>query len=104
MPGFQTFYRYFFTLPILLAKLITSNIQVKLRCLYNCALFQVDLVRDTVETVAGTGLLGTDKEGGLKGTSQAISSPWDLTLGTSIGKLSSQHWKKSPMSSNTSCI
>ena len=103
MPGFQSFYRCFLH-HFVLVKLVTSNIQIKFRCLYNCALFQVDLVRETVDTVAGTGSLGTDKEGGLKGTSQAISSPWDLTLGTSIGKASSQHWKKSPMSSNTACI
>ena len=34
-----------------------------------------------VSTVAGTGVQGSDKEGGKKGLQQEISSPWDLASG-----------------------
>lgn len=46
----------------------------------NHCIRKVDLESRTVVTVAGTGLQGTDKEGGQQGVSQAISSPWDLCL------------------------
>ena len=48
-------------------------------CLYVSE--QVDLVSGHVTTVAGTGVQGSDKEGGNKGVQQEISSPWDLALG-----------------------
>lgn len=39
----------------------------------------------TVKTVAGTGVQGTDKEGGQQGPQQALASPWDLCLVRSAG-------------------
>lgn len=36
-------------------------------------------------TIAGTGRMGEDKQGGQLGVEQAISSPWDVTLGSSLG-------------------
>ena len=36
-----------------------------------------------VNTVAGIGIQGTDKEGGAKGDEQPISSPWDVVFGRS---------------------
>ena len=49
-------------------------------------LFQVDLVGKQVSTLAGqAGVQGQDREGGKCGTDQVISSPWDVTLGSSIG-------------------
>lgn len=36
-----------------------------------------------VSTIAGTGCQGNDKEGGLVGVAQELSSPWDLELGKS---------------------
>ena len=48
---------------------------------------QVDLVSEEVETVAGTGRQREDHEGGRPGLQQAISSPWDLTMGRSIGNV-----------------
>ena len=39
-----------------------------------------------VTTVAGTGTQGNDKVGGKIGQDQAISSPWDVTVGPSPGK------------------
>ncbi|XP_066521454.1 NHL repeat-containing protein 2 [Hoplias malabaricus] len=44
---------------------------------------KVNLSEGIVTTLAGTGVQGTDKEGGAMGLQQPISSPWDLTLGTS---------------------
>lgn len=41
---------------------------------------QVDLRSKNVQTVAGTGKQGTDKEGGNLGPEQALASPWDLCL------------------------
>jgi len=38
----------------------------------------VDLVGRTVNTVVGTGVMGTDKIGGKQGVEQEISSPWDI--------------------------
>lgn len=35
-----------------------------------------------VETLAGTGVQGTDKEGGKQNKDQALASPWDLVLGS----------------------
>ena len=45
---------------------------------------QVDLSQSTVTTLVGTGKQG-NKEGGLLGTQQEISSPWDIALGSSPG-------------------
>lgn len=36
-----------------------------------------------MSTVAGIGIQGTDREGGAEGEQQPISSPWDVTFGTS---------------------
>ena len=43
----------------------------------------MDLVTDSVTTIAGIGSQGSDKEGGKIGVAQEISSPWDLELGKS---------------------
>ncbi|MBW00087.1 NHL repeat-containing protein 2, partial [Eschrichtius robustus] len=43
----------------------------------------IDLEAETVSTVAGIGIQGTDKEGGAKGEEQPISSPWDVVFGRS---------------------
>ncbi|CAN0096277.1 unnamed protein product [Lampetra planeri] len=42
----------------------------------------VDMTQKRVSTLVGTGSQGTDKEGGLPGLKQPISSPWDLVLGS----------------------
>ncbi|XP_060027232.1 NHL repeat-containing protein 2 isoform X2 [Erinaceus europaeus] len=44
---------------------------------------KIDLETETVSTVAGIGVQGTDKEGGAQGEQQPISSPWDVVFGTS---------------------
>lgn len=44
---------------------------------------KIDLQAEKVSTVAGIGIQGTDKEGGAEGEQQPISSPWDVTFGTS---------------------
>lgn len=44
-------------------------------------LLQINLSEGKVSTLAGTGVQGTDKEGGALGPQQPISSPWDVTLG-----------------------
>lgn len=36
-------------------------------------------------TLVGTGKQGNDKDGGLSGTQQELSSPWDVVLGSSSG-------------------
>uniref|UniRef100_A0A3B1IXV8 NHL repeat-containing protein 2 n=1 Tax=Astyanax mexicanus TaxID=7994 RepID=A0A3B1IXV8_ASTMX len=46
---------------------------------------RIDLSEGRVTTLAGTGLQGTDKEGGAMGPQQPISSPWDVALGTTGG-------------------
>uniref|UniRef100_A0A8C5HIL1 NHL repeat-containing protein 2 n=1 Tax=Gouania willdenowi TaxID=441366 RepID=A0A8C5HIL1_GOUWI len=43
---------------------------------------KIELLEGKVTTVAGVGAQGTDREGGAMGTTQPISSPWDVTLGT----------------------
>ncbi|XP_071090618.1 NHL repeat-containing protein 2-like [Haliotis cracherodii] len=48
----------------------------------------IDLETGTVRTIAGTGLQGTDKEGGRSGPQQPLSSPWDVVLGWGQGDLS----------------
>ena len=48
-------------------------------------LSKINLEKGTVITVAGNGKQGNDKEGGSIGTSQSISSPWDVTAGPSPG-------------------
>uniref|UniRef100_A0A8D0C648 NHL repeat-containing protein 2 n=1 Tax=Salvator merianae TaxID=96440 RepID=A0A8D0C648_SALMN len=45
---------------------------------------KIDLQLEMVSTVAGTGVQGTDKEGGAKADEQPISSPWDVVFGTSV--------------------
>lgn len=44
-------------------------------------LLQINLSEGKVSTLAGSGVQGTDKEGGALGPQQPISSPWDVTLG-----------------------
>lgn len=44
---------------------------------------KIDLEAEKVSTVAGIGIQGTDREGGAEGEQQPISSPWDVTFGTS---------------------
>ncbi|TRY60350.1 hypothetical protein DNTS_013682 [Danionella cerebrum] len=46
---------------------------------------KINLSEGNVSTLAGTGVQGTDKEGGALGPQQPISSPWDVTLGNSGG-------------------
>ncbi|CAI5960442.1 unnamed protein product [Closterium sp. NIES-64] len=46
----------------------------------NHALRQVDLVGETVTTVAGDGRKGQDYKGGARGREQALNSPWDVEL------------------------
>ncbi|KAM8876061.1 NHL repeat-containing protein 2 [Synchiropus picturatus] len=43
---------------------------------------KIDLSEGQVTTLAGDGTQGTDKEGGRVGPQQPISSPWDVTLGS----------------------
>lgn len=50
--------------------------------------FQIDLEKGMVTTVAGDGKQGSDKEGGNTGTSQSISSPWDVLIGPPPGLFS----------------
>ncbi|XP_069756102.1 NHL repeat-containing protein 2 isoform X2 [Narcine bancroftii] len=50
----------------------------------NHAIRRIDLTTKKVSTIAGTGVQGTDLEGGKTGVEQSISSPWDLAFG-SIG-------------------
>ncbi|XP_014662525.1 PREDICTED: NHL repeat-containing protein 2-like [Priapulus caudatus] len=59
-------------------------------CLYvadteNHAVRHIDLRAGAVTTVAGTGQMGHDREGGKQGREQPISSPWDVCLGCSPG-------------------
>lgn len=51
----------------------------------HCLFLKIDLEKGTVVTVAGNGKQGNDKEGGSIGTSQCISSPWDVTAGPPPG-------------------
>ncbi|XP_015179350.1 PREDICTED: NHL repeat-containing protein 2 isoform X1 [Polistes dominula] len=46
----------------------------------NHAIRRIDLKKQTVTTVAGTGKQGHDYIGGKFGTDQAISSPWDVAI------------------------
>ncbi|GJP46592.1 hypothetical protein CLOM_g5865 [Closterium sp. NIES-68] len=46
----------------------------------NHALRQVDLVGETVTTVAGDGRKGQDYKGGARGREQPLNSPWDVEL------------------------
>ncbi|XP_043568727.1 NHL repeat-containing protein 2 isoform X1 [Chiloscyllium plagiosum] len=48
----------------------------------NHAIRKIDLTSEMVSTIAGTGVQGTDHEGGKTGVEQSISSPWDLAFGT----------------------
>ena len=50
----------------------------------------INLESRTVETLIGTGVQGHDMEGGKSGLQQAISSPWDLCLGHSFGKIKTE--------------
>lgn len=45
---------------------------------------KADFKTGLVETIAGTGCQGDDKEGGRLGPDQPISSPWDLCLGNGV--------------------
>ncbi|KAJ8264713.1 hypothetical protein GJAV_G00152920 [Gymnothorax javanicus] len=53
---------------------------------------KIDLSEGRVSTLAGTGLQGSDKEGGAMGIEQPISSPWDLALGTAGGEEDNVLW------------
>ncbi|PIA44027.1 hypothetical protein AQUCO_01800233v1 [Aquilegia coerulea] len=44
----------------------------------NHALREIDFVNESVQTLAGNGIKGSDYEGGGKGTSQVLNSPWDV--------------------------
>lgn len=44
----------------------------------NHALREIDFVNELVRTLAGNGTKGSDYEGGGKGTSQVLNSPWDV--------------------------
>ncbi|KAF5739976.1 NHL repeat-containing protein 2 isoform X1 [Tripterygium wilfordii] len=44
----------------------------------NHALREIDFVSETVRTLAGNGTKGSDYEGGAKGTTQLLNSPWDV--------------------------
>ncbi|CAA7055136.1 unnamed protein product [Microthlaspi erraticum] len=44
----------------------------------NHALREIDFVNETVRTLAGNGTKGSDYQGGRKGTSQLLNSPWDV--------------------------
>ncbi|XDV44331.1 hypothetical protein PO909_012631 [Leuciscus waleckii] len=48
---------------------------------------KINLSEGKVSTLAGTGVQGTDKEGGALGPQQPISSPWDVTLGNTGGDI-----------------
>ena len=47
----------------------------------------MDLIQATVTTLAGNGRQGNDKNGGLTGAQQELSSPWDVVLGSSPGSV-----------------
>lgn len=51
----------------------------------NHAIRKADLDTKQVVTLAGTGCQGNDKEGGKHGTSQELSSPWDLCFADGLG-------------------
>ncbi|XP_041939557.1 NHL repeat-containing protein 2 [Alosa sapidissima] len=53
---------------------------------------KIDLSEGKVTTLAGTGVQGTDKEGGAMGPQQPISSPWDVALGTAGGHQDGVLW------------
>ncbi|KAL1221163.1 Protein SUPPRESSOR OF QUENCHING 1 [Cardamine amara subsp. amara] len=44
----------------------------------NHALREIDFVNETVQTLAGNGTKGSDYQGGRKGTTQLLNSPWDV--------------------------
>ncbi|KAJ4719324.1 NHL repeat-containing protein 2-like [Melia azedarach] len=44
----------------------------------NHALREIDFVNETVQTLAGNGTKGSDYQGGEKGSSQLLNSPWDV--------------------------
>jgi hypothetical protein len=54
-------------------------------CKFIFRIFQIDLSKQEVTTIAGTGEQGQCKEGGAVGTQQSISSPWDVVMGKSVG-------------------
>ncbi|KAG0718614.1 NHL repeat-containing protein 2 [Chionoecetes opilio] len=47
---------------------------------------KVDIGTGSVSTIAGTGVKGTDHEGGNIGTAQAIASPWDVCVTRSLDR------------------
>ncbi|XP_022342770.2 NHL repeat-containing protein 2-like isoform X1 [Crassostrea virginica] len=49
----------------------------------NHAIRMIDLQKQEVTTIAGTGKQGNDKAGGNFGTEQELSSPWDIVIGPS---------------------
>ncbi|XP_066586124.1 NHL repeat-containing protein 2 isoform X2 [Prorops nasuta] len=46
----------------------------------NHAIRKIDLVKKSVETLAGTGVQGHDYTGGKSGINQELSSPWDVAI------------------------
>lgn len=46
----------------------------------NHAIRKIDLEKKIVETVAGTGVQGIDRQGGQNGRFQELSSPWDVIV------------------------
>lgn len=44
----------------------------------NHALREIDLAKETVRTLAGNGIKGSDYRGGKKGSAQVLNSPWDV--------------------------
>lgn len=53
-------------------------------------IFQIDLQKLEVTTIAGNGKQGNDKFGGGIGIEQELSSPWDLVIGPSPGNVASE--------------
>lgn len=47
----------------------------------NHAIRVINLTEEKVSTIAGTGVMGTDKLGGATGQNQPLSSPWDVAIG-----------------------
>ncbi|XP_059063416.1 protein SUPPRESSOR OF QUENCHING 1, chloroplastic isoform X2 [Cryptomeria japonica] len=65
----------------------------------NHALREINFVSETVRTLAGNGVKGSDYKGGRKGMAQVLNSPWDVCVDSSSGivyiAMAGQHqiWK-----------
>lgn len=51
----------------------------------NHALREIDFANESVRTLAGNGVKGSDYRGGRKGTSQVLNSPWDVCCDSASG-------------------